>query len=158
MADMASELEALAFRLRRAGEDGLRRELTRAMNDAVKPVSDRIREELKPHLPDPYAEVLDADLIFKVTSRNSGSVNANATAALTATTTGKEAGRRRLRRLDAGVLAHPLYGRRRHWYAQGEPSVKPGWFSGPAQDAAPQVRAALEQALADVSAEVTRGA
>ena len=35
MADMASELEAAAVRLRRAGEDGLARELTAAMRRGV---------------------------------------------------------------------------------------------------------------------------
>ncbi len=62
LADAAAELEALAFRLRRAGDTELLREVTRAMRDAVDPVQDKIRADLKPRLPDRYAAELDADL------------------------------------------------------------------------------------------------
>ena len=146
MADMASELEAIAFRLRRAGSEGLARELGAAMRRSVDPVPGRIRDGLAPKLPDRYAGVLDADLDIKVVSRNSGG---DAVVSVTATTRGA-VGRRRLRRLDRGTLEHPLFGDRGHWYAQ---AVEPGWFTGPAEDAAPQVRAALEQALHDVAAK-----
>src|SRR5689334_1695099 len=102
---MASELEAIAFRLRRAGEEGLARELNAAMRHAVDPVPGRIRDGLRPKLPDRYAEVLDADLAIRTTARNSGSANANAALSLTATTRGAVK-RRRLNRLDRGVLEH----------------------------------------------------
>ena len=145
MADMASELEAAAFRLRRAGGN-LARELTRAMRDGVQPVPDEIRAGLKPKLPDRYAEVLDADLDLTVKARNQGG---DAILTVTATTRGAVE-RRRLRRLDRGLLVHPYMGNRKHWYNQ---QVPPGWFTGPCEDVAPQVRAALEQALADVAAK-----
>ena len=152
MADMASELEAIAFRLRRAGEEDLARELNTAMRGAADPVPGRIRAGLKPKLPDAYAAVLDADLFMRVSARNSGSANANAAVTITATTRGT-AERRRIRRLDQGILAHPLWGNRKHWRYQGEPSVQPGWFTRTAQDAGPDVRMALEQALRDVAAK-----
>lgn len=150
MADMASELEAIAFRLRQAGEDGLARELTRAMKDAVAPVPGLIRAGLKPHLPDPYAVTLDDDLDIRTVARNSGGANADAAEAVYAQT--RSGKRRKLRRLDAGILEHPLFGDKDHWYAQTS-HVVPGWFSGPCRDDAPRVRAALEQALADVAAK-----
>ena len=146
MADMASQLEAAAFRLRRAGEEDLARELGAAMRRAVRPVPGDIRDGLKPKLPDRYAEVLDAELDIRVVSRNSGG---DAVVSVTATTRGA-AERRRIRRLDRGTLAHPLFGDRGHWYNQ---AVTPGWFTGPAEDAAPQVREALQQALRDVAAK-----
>ncbi len=59
LADAAAELEALAFRLRRAGDGELVREVTRAMRDAVTPVQGEIRAGLKPELPDRYAAALD---------------------------------------------------------------------------------------------------
>lgn len=148
MADMASQLEAAAFRLRRAGSEDLARELNAAMKRAVGPVPGRIRDDLKPRLPDPYAAVLDEDLAIRTIARSGGSANADAVVSVTATT--RSGKRRRIRRLDAGTLEHPLYGNRRHWYAQ---AVTPGWFTGPAEDAAPDVRAALEQALRDVAAK-----
>lgn len=156
MADMASELEAVAFRLRRAGAEDLARELTAAMRRGVQPVPARIRAGLKPKLPDRYAAVLGDDTDITVVVRNSG---ADATASVRAANASLR--KRRLGRLDAGILWHPLFGRfprgdpRNRWFEQNEPSVQPGWFTGPAEDAAPEVRAALEQALRDVTAKAT---
>jgi hypothetical protein len=158
MADMASELEAVAFRLRRAGAEDLARELTAAMRRGVQPVPGRIRAGLKPKLPDRYAEVLDGDTDIKVTVSNDSS-GANASASVVASNASFR--KRRLNRLDQGILWHPLYGRfprgdpRNRWFEQREPSVQPGWFTGPAEDAGPEVRAALEQALRDVTAKAT---
>jgi hypothetical protein len=153
LADAAAELEALAFRLRRAGDGELVREVTRAMRDAVVPVQDQIRAGLKPKLPDRYAADLEADLRLGTNVRTN---ERDPGVAITGTTTGKG---RKLRRLDAGLLTHPVYGNREHWSTQAEPSVQPGWFSGPAQDAAPRVRAGIEQALEDVAAKaVSKGA
>jgi hypothetical protein len=144
LADAADELEALAFRLRRAGDGELVREVTRAMRDAVGPVKDQIRADLKPRLPDRYAATLDADLRLGVNVRTAGG---NPGVAVTGTTTRG----RKLRRLDAGLLTHPLFGDREHWYTQEEPSVQPGWFTGPAEAGGPRVRAGVERALEDVS-------
>jgi hypothetical protein len=157
MADMASELEAIAFRLRRAGAEDLARELTAGMRRGVQPVPGRIRAGLKPKLPDRYAAVLGADTSITVAVRNSG---ADATASVRAANASFR--KRRLNRLDAGILWHPLFGRfprrdpRNRWFEQGaDKGVQPGWFTRPAEDAAPGVRAALEQALRDVTAKAT---
>jgi hypothetical protein len=65
---------------------------------------------------------------------------------------GHAAGRgRRLRDLDGGIIHHPMFGDREHWYTQEEPSVQPGWFTGPAEAGGPRVRTAIERALADVA-------
>lgn len=145
LADAAAELEALAFRLRRAGETELVQEVTKAMRDAVVPVQAEIRAGLKPHLPDRYAATLDEDLRLGTSVRTGGS---DPGVSVTGQTSGK---RRRLRSLDAGILHHPLWGDRGHWYAQGEPSVHPGWFTGPAEAAGPRVRAGIEKALEDIA-------
>jgi hypothetical protein len=146
LSDTAAELEALAFRLRRAGETELVREVTRAMRDAVVPVQDEIRAGLKPRLPDRYAETLDADLRLGVNVRTAGS---DPGVSVTGTTrSGKS---RSLRKLDAGLLRHPVYGNREVWRDQEEPSVQPGWFTGPAEAAGPRVRDGIEKALEDVA-------
>ena len=150
MADMASQLEAIAFRLRRAGEEDLARELNAAMRRGVQPVPGLIRAGLKPHLPDRYAETLDADLDIRTITRSGGAATDAAVAVYAQTRSGRA---RKLRRLEGGILEHPLWGNREHWRKQGAPSVEPGWFTGPAEDAAPQVRTALEQALRDVAAK-----
>lgn len=150
----ADELDSVARHLREIGEGELVRELTAAIRRGVDPVRDDIRAGLKPKLPDRYAEVLDADLAINVSVRT-GDRNPGVTVKAT-TRSGQ---RRRIRRLDQGILAHPLWGNRKHWYNQGEPSVQPGWFTGPADDAAPRVRAEIERALDEVSVKATsRGA
>ena len=150
--DAAFELEALAFRLRRAGDGDLIRAVTRAMRDAVIPVQDEIRAGLKPKLPDRYAAVLEADVRLGVNVRTGSSDPGVAV-------TGQSAGKaRKLRNLDAGRLTHPLFGDRTHkWYTQEEPSVQPGWFTGPAEAAGPRVRAGIERALADIAGKAVKG-
>jgi hypothetical protein len=145
MADMASELEAAAFRLRRAGQDGLARELTAAMRRGVAPVPGQIRDGLRPHLPDRYAGAL-ADVDIKTITRG-GSATTDAVVSVYAKASSKQ---RRLKNLDEGRLTHPVYGNRERWVTQ---AVQPGWFTGPAEAAAPRVRAELEKALADVAAK-----
>ncbi len=154
LADAAAELEALAFRLRRAGEVELVREVTRAMRDAVVPVQAGIRAGLKPHLPDRYAETLDADLRLGVNVRTN---ERDPGVAVTGQTRSGRA--RKLRNLDAGRLTHPVFGNReQHWPTQEEPSVQPGWFTGPAEAGGPRVRAAIERALEDVADRAVKGA
>ena len=145
MADMATQLEAAAFRLRRAGQDDLARELNAGMRRGVDPVPDKIRAGLGPHLPGAYAAVLDADLAIRTTVRNAGG---DAVVTVTASTRGG----RRLKRLDAGVLEHPRWGDRGHWYTQAgaDHGMRPGWFTGPCEAEESRVRAELEQALEDV--------
>jgi hypothetical protein len=163
LADAAAELEALAFRLRRAGDGDLLREVTKAMRDAVVPVQNEIRAGLKPHLPDRYAAELDADLRLSVNVRTNERDPGVALAATTRSGRG-----RKLRNLDAGELTHPLFGdrslwthaprevERQLWFTQEEPSVQPGFFTGPAEAGGPRVRAAIERALADVAGKAVK--
>jgi hypothetical protein len=143
LADAAAELEALAFRLRRAGDGGLVREVTRAMRDAVVPVQADIRAGLGPLLPNRYAAELDADLRLGVNVRTN---DRDPGVSVTGTARTKA---RKLRNLDEGRLTHPVFGNREEWRTQEEPSVQPGWFTGPAEAGGPRVRAGIEQALAD---------
>jgi hypothetical protein len=152
LADAAAELEALAFRLRRAGDGGLVREVTRAMHDAVVPVQDEIRAGLAPDLPNRYAATLDADLRLGVNVRTN---ERDPGVAITGTARTKA---RKLRNLDEGRLTHPVFGNREEWRTQDLPSVQPGWFTRPAEAAGPRVRAGIEQALADVADKAVKGA
>jgi hypothetical protein len=155
LADAAAELEALAFRLRRAGDTELLREVTKAMRDAVDPVEDQIRaglEPTSPKLPDRYAAELDADLRIGTNVRTN---ERDPGVAITGQALGKT---RKLRDLDAGRIHHPLFGDREKWFLQEEPSVQPGWFTGPAEAGGPRVRTAIERALADVADKAVKGA
>ena len=156
LADAAAELEALAFRLRRAGDGELVREVTRAMRGGVVPVQEEIRAGLaptSPKLPDRYAAELEADLRLGTnvrTNERDPGVAITGNTLLGVGRGGVRAGgqARKLRDLDAGQLVHPLFGDREHWYRQ---EVTPGWFTGPAEAAGPRVRTAIEKALADVA-------
>ena len=150
LADAAAELEALAFRLRRAGDGELVREVTRAMRDAVVPVQAEIRAGLAPLLPNRYAATLDADLRLGVNVRTG---ERDPGVAITGAPRTKA---RKLRNLDEGRLTHPVFGNREEWRTQEEPSVQPGWFTGPAEAGAPRVRAGIERALADVADKAVR--
>jgi len=150
LAGAAAELEALAFRLRRAGDTELVREVTRAMRDAVEPVQAEIRAGLVPLLPDRYAATLDADLRLGVNVRTN---DRDPGVAVTGQARVKA---RKLRNLDEGRLTHPVFGNREEWRTQEEPSVQPGWFTGPAEAAAPRVRDGIEKALADVAGKAVK--
>ena len=152
LVDAAAELEALAFRLRRAGDGELLQAVTKAMRDAVTPVQAEIRAGLAPHLPNRYAAVLDADVRIGTSVRTAGSdpgVSVTGQARTKA---------RKLRNLDEGRLTHPVFGNREEWRTQEEPSVQPGWFTGPAEAGGPRVRAGIEKALADVADKAVKGA
>jgi hypothetical protein len=152
LADAAAELEALAFRLRRAGDTELLREVTRAMRDAVVPVQAEIRADLMPKLPNRYAGALDADLRLGTNVRTG---ERDPGVSITGQSRSKA---RKLRNLDEGRLTHPVFGDREVWKTQEEPSVQPGWFSGPAEAAGPRVRDGIERALADVAGRAVKGA
>ena len=146
---LADELARFADALRRAGQTGMRRQLTAGMKRAAGPVPKAIRDGLKPHLPDRYAEVLDADLRIEIVVRTG---QADPAVSVIASPVAKQ---RKLRQLDAGILKHPVFGdRKRRWPTQ---QVEPGWFTGPARRVAPRAReeiaAALDQMQADIWAE-----
>jgi hypothetical protein len=157
LADAAAELEALAFRLRRAGDGGLVREVTRAMRDAVVPVQADIRAGLDPKLPDRYAATLNADLRLGTNVRTN---ERDPGVSITGQTLSGGGKGRKLRYLDEGRLTHPVFGNREEWRTQegAAQGVEPGWFSGPAEAAGPRVRTAIEQALADVADKAVKGA
>jgi hypothetical protein len=144
--NVASELESIARELRRQADGELFRELTSAMRRGVEPAQEAIRQGLGTRHPKRYfAGTLAPDLDL----------------AVSVSTTGREPGvsliarsgkRRSLRRIDTGQLRHPGPGNdREHWYTQ---EVHPGWFTGPARDADPEVTRNLEAALKRVADQV----
>ena len=144
--ELAARLAEVSARLKEIGDGGLTRELSKAIGRAVQPVPAHIRAGLRPRLPDRYADELDATLnIFRRSFTSPDQVQVS----IYATNTGPK--RRKLRRLDGGVLWHPLFGDRKEWREQGAPSVRPGWFSGPVREAAPQVREEIRKAVSDVA-------
>lgn len=148
--ELAFSLSAVAARLRETGDGGLARELQKAIGDAAAPVGDEVRRGLRPHLPDPYAGVLDGDLKISRSSSLSGDE-----ARVTVLASADGIKKRKLLPLDEGVLRHPVFGNREvTWPAQ---AVEPGFFSGPVEDAAPRVRQAVEDALDVITEKAVNG-
>ena len=146
------QLRVLSARLREAGEDGqgLRRELFKAINEAAKPLAEEIGnvEHLKPYVPDRYAEVLASDL----TVGTQKSFGKNPTVRIRAR---NRAHRRRIRQLDrTGVIYHPLFGNRSKWFIQSA-GTKAGFFSDPAEKAAPDIRDHVLAAMHETGQKIT---
>lgn len=171
--ELAQSLNAVAVRLRELGDEGLARELQAAVGRAVDPLKDRIPAALRPHLPDRYADTLDAEL--KVSRSTSlGAAGDVAQVTVLARTTGIK--KRKLVQLDDGILNHPVFAqglRRRsrrinpedlarklgvpvhlvsgwNWVNGQTGGVRAGWFTDPVEESVPAVREAVEQALDNV--------
>jgi len=159
MADLSTTalaLQVLGARLKEAGAGGLRNDLNKAIHDAADPVLPQIRSQLPDYLPDRYAAVLEPDLDLRVGA--SAGAGRSAGARITATTRGLGGvRRRRLRRLEAGLLEHPLFGDRERWFPQTD-GVAPGFFAGPIEREQPRIRQAVIDAMARVAHELTRKA
>lgn len=158
MPDPGTDLRYLAARLRAAGTEGkgLRNALTTAIADAVKPLASEIGSagNLDAHLPDRYAAVLGADLTVSVRK----SLGADPRVSVVAKA---REHKRKVALFDRGLINHPVYaqGTRKKWrWKNGQTGgMKAGFFSGPAEAAAPGIRDKVTKALADTARQVARG-
>jgi hypothetical protein len=152
---VASELESIARALRAAADGELFRDLTDAMRRGVEPAKEQVRAGLDAHLPDRYADELNADLDLAVSVSTAG--REPGVSLIARTRSGK---RRSLRRIDTGQLRHPVFGDRERWVTQegADKGVEPGFFTGPCQAADPEVTRQLEAALERVADQVDRKA
>jgi hypothetical protein len=155
---LAADLAAVSARLREAADGGLTRRLSRGIGKAVEPVEQDVRDGLRAHMPNRYADLIGSEL--KVTRRTFTSPD-EATVTVYAHTDGTA--KRKVRRLDSGVLWHPLFGRfpRGHplnqWFEMTEPHVKPGWWSDATEKAAPRARQEIADAVRDITERIARG-
>jgi hypothetical protein len=152
--DTADELAQVAAALREAGETGWRKQVTQGIKRAAEATLPDIRAALRPHLPDRYADILNADLRLTVTVKTGA---ADPGVFITGNPVAKQ---RKLRVINAGNLRHPVFGqhgvsrRRWKWRDQEEPSVHPGWFSDPCEQSRPRVREEIEAALEQVKQDI----
>jgi len=147
----ADELARLSAALREAGETEWRKQVTQGIKRAAEGTLPEIRKSLRPHLPDRYAGVLNADLRLTVSVKTG---TADPGVFITGRPVTKQ---RHLRIINRGNLRHPVYGqhgvprRQWTWRDQMEPSVRPGWFSDPCENSRPQARKEIEGALEQVN-------
>lgn len=137
LAEAAAEFADLAKNLAQVGAVELRAELFKAINEAAQPIQQDIRRAMPDFMPNRYARALDDDLAIRVSKRTGTDPGVRIVG------TGRTQ-RRKVARLNDGVLAHPLWGNRRHWYNQ---AVTPGFFTRPAEASLPQVRERILAAL-----------
>jgi hypothetical protein len=151
-----TEMRLLSARLRQAGSEGrgLRRNLYKQMNEAVKPLAGDIGdvEHLRPYMPDRYAAVLAGDLGVGITRSFSADPRIEVRAK------GRRS-RRKLARLDAGLISHPVYARGPrqawNWAVTQTAGMRPGFFTEAVRDASPQIRDKILQAMTETAREIT---
>jgi len=148
---LATDLAGISARLREAGEGGLQRRLAAGIGKAVEPVEREVRDGLRAHMPDRYADVIASEL--EVTRRTFQDPD-GARVSVYARTTG--GGKRKIGRLDQGILWHPTFGDRRHWSEMTEPHVRPGWWSDATEQVAPRARREIADALNDITERLVR--
>ena len=144
----AAEFADLAKNLLLVGQDGLKRELYKAVSDAAAPLAREIKSpvRLDEYLPKRYAYVLAAGL--SVTTYKRTGTDPGVTVVARAPTPG--GGGRKVRAINDGLLRHPVFADRgaprRSWRWRDQ-DVKPRWFDDPAEAAAPRVVAEVNAAV-----------
>lgn len=146
------DFAALSRRLKEAGETGLARSLRKALKDAAAPITSEISdvEHLKSYMPGAYAAVLAADV--KVTTTQRGSIRSPGVRIEAAGRVKK----RKVSRLNSGVLAHPVFGDRDVWVTQLR-GMRAGFFDDPCSRSGPQVRDQILKAMHDTAMKITGG-
>lgn len=146
----ADDYAALSRRLKEAGETGLARSLRKALKDAAAPITSEIKdpEHLKAYMPKRYAAVLATDI--RVTTTQRGSIRSPG---VRIEASGRQH-KRKVARVNRGVLGHPLFGDREHWFHQMR-GVRAGFFDDPAQKSGPQVRDKILKAMRETAAKIT---
>jgi hypothetical protein len=154
------QLRALAARLKDAGEEGkgLRREMVKQMQEAVKPLAREIASlaHLEPYMPNRYAGVLADDLT--VTTQN---LFAGANPRISVVAKARKH-KRKLRQLEDGVIVHPVFaqGPRRSWnWKNGRQTagMKRGFFHDPCKKAEPDIRDHVLKAMSETARKITDG-
>jgi hypothetical protein len=154
------QLRTLAARLKEAGEEGqgFRRELMKQITDAAEPLAREIAslEHLKPYMPDRYAAVLAGDITVTAQRIFAGS---SPRVSVNCKTRGEH--RRKVRRLDAGYINHPIYARGPRsdwdWWSGQTGGMVPGFFAVPCRNATPAIREKVLEALTETARKITHG-
>lgn len=139
----AERLALLSRQIKDLGDKDLKRELTRAIERTVEP----LRREL------PLSALRTLPQRGGLAARV-----ASSQISIDRRSTGRGSGLRvrarnpyALRRIDKGIIRHPVYGNRRAWVKQ---RVEPGWFTNPIDAAVPAIRADIEKVMNALAARI----
>lgn len=141
----AEQFDRLARRLREAGDKDLRRELYAALNRSTKPVRGQVKANARAILPQRGGA---ARLVARSSVTTRGKAGKHPSVRIVAKNGIN------LYAVNRGILRHPLFGRRKHWYTT---PVQPGWFTDPIERAKPHIQRELIEAMHDIAVKITRG-
>lgn len=145
------QLEQLGKRLREAGRTDLRRELTKGLRAAARPVAKEMKRQALA-LPAPGKAIRSrVAKSVKIRVRTGGrDVFVRVVSTDTPLRPGPEAKPMAVH-LDRGRWKHPVHGHRDRWVTQ---TVPPGWFSRPAAGGAPAARREAAEAIRRVREQI----
>lgn len=143
------ELRRVA-RLLRDAPPYLRKEMRENIKKPVKPFEQRVKSETPGSVPGRYAAVLAPAIKVNISSALSGS---GLGYTLIVFARGK-AEDRDLKAVNAGLLRHPLFGRRSHWYGQ---QVRGGMVDRAVDDLGRQVAQEVGKAVDEMAAKIVGG-
>ena len=171
--DPAAQLRRLSRDLRATGNAALRRELNKSLTVAAQPLIEAAKASAAGELPKGGGRGVRSfnrktgarqnklktkgfanrgGTSSRVESLSSRVVNAKYKVKVKAgrnpgvvlTATGSKGRKIDLNQLDSGIVRHPLFGNREHWYSQ---PVPPGWWSRPMEAGVPAVTVAVKAAV-----------
>lgn len=142
----ADKLARTAAALKRAGDRELSKQLGKAVTATVKPAKKRVKSSTVDFLPrrGGLAKRVSKTTLSHKTRKSGKSPRVTVLA---------KPGHKTLRdpyRVDRGRIKHPVFGQahsRAAWVFQ---DVKPGWFSTPMRESAPEARKELVKAMDDL--------
>lgn len=142
----ADQFLRLSKALKHAGHGQLRKDLTKGLRDAAKPLVAKTRAEALRRLPQ---EGGLAKQVAKEPQRvqiRTGSGTAGVRVVV---------GQRRggARGANQGMVRHPVFGDQERWVDQ---KVPPGWFDDPIRAHAPQIRRDLQRVLEDMADRIAK--
>ncbi len=151
----ATQLEALAKRIRYEGDQGLMKELRRALSKADKPLEADVKAGMPTYLPDRYAAVLAKATKFKNNVRTVGR-QVSVTMVVTAKGVRHD---RQIKTIDnPGLLRHPVFARgRRSSWTWAKQRVRPGVVSDKFDEHKDRIRRDIMQAMDNVADKITKG-
>jgi hypothetical protein len=139
-----------AMALRREGARIQRRIVSAAGRVVTKVYLPKVKELAPVYMPSGYAPVLVKDLEVRTSVSFAG--NPGVTAHLSAPTGGPKG--RQLPALERGVVRHPLFGNRSHWFVT---RTKAGLAKGALKLVKGQIVDGLDREIGKIAADIVRG-
>jgi hypothetical protein len=136
------QMKRIAKSLKDAGNAGLRTELRKSVREAAKPLVGEIKRSAVLTLPgDLGKHVAAKGGITARTNINNAGIQVSI----------KGSTKRQLKRINAGMVRHPLYGNRKHWFWNDVPE---GFWDVPIDRSGPRTRRAVMKAVTTIAKKV----